>query len=289
MVPVDLNATSGKWNRYRFAHRPVWRIFVTPIQDICNFLDQYAPTRLAEDWDNVGLLAGDPAEPAAKIMTCLTVTPASAAEAIERGASMIVSHHPLPFRATKRLTTDAIPTRMLWQLIRAGVAIYSPHTGFDSASSGINNMLAERLSLTDVKPLKPFPDDPDGLGAGRVGRLESGTLAELVETCKQQFGLSGLHLVGSLTNNVRKVAIACGSGGSFLAQARFIKCDTFVTGEATFHTSLEAESSGINLVLLGHYSSERFAVEVMAEKIQEAFSGVEVWASEKESDPLQWV
>lgn len=262
---------------------------MTAIKDICEFLDRYAPTRLAEDWDNVGLLAGDPSEPAAKIMTCLTITPASAAEAIERGASMIVSHHPLPFHATKRLTTDAIPTRMLWQLIRAGVAIYSPHTGFDSAAAGINNMLAERLSLTDVKPLKPIPEDPDGLGSGRVGRTENRTLADLVETCKQQFGIDGMHIVGSLQNPVRKVAMACGSGGSFLAQARFIKCDTFVTGEATFHTCLEAESSGINLVLLGHYSSERFAVEVMAEKIQAAFSNVEVWASKKESDPLQWV
>jgi len=177
---------------------------------------------------------------------------------------------------------------MLWQLIRAGVAIYSPHTGFDSATNGINSMLAQRLSLNDVKPLKPIADDPEGLGAGRVGRTEKGTLQDLVETCKQQFGLSGLHIVGSLDNDVRKVAIACGSGGSFLAQARFIKCDTFVTGEATFHTCLEAESSGINLLLLGHYSSERFAVEVMAEKIQAAFSGVEVWASEQESDPLQW-
>ena len=93
MLSVELNATSGKRNQRGFAHCTRMENFVTPIQDICNFLDQYAPTRLAEDWDNVGLLAGDPSEPATKVMTCLTVTPASAAEAIERGASTVSYTH----------------------------------------------------------------------------------------------------------------------------------------------------------------------------------------------------
>ena len=259
------------------------------IQNVCSFLDQFAPTRLAEDWDNVGLLAGDADSPANKIMTCLTITPASTAEAIERGADMIVSHHPLPFRALKRITTDQIPSRMLWQLIRANVAIYSPHTGFDSAMSGINQMLADRIGLTDTQPLNPIVDDEDGLGSGRVGTAEIGSFGELVEICKQQFGLSGLHVVGSTNNQIQKVAIACGSGGSFLGKAIAAGCDTFITGETTFHTCLEAESSGVNLLLLGHYSSERFAIEVLAEKLSSQFEQMEVWASEKESDPLTWV
>ena len=104
---------------------------MTKIQQVCEYLDQFAPTRLAEEWDNVGLLTGDRAAECQKIMTCLTVTPDSAAEAIEQGASLIVSHHPLPFRPLKRLTTDSTPSRLVWELARANVAIYSPHTGFD--------------------------------------------------------------------------------------------------------------------------------------------------------------
>ena len=115
---------------------------MTKIQQVCEYLDQFAPTRLAEEWDNVGLLTGDRAAECQRIMTCLTVTPESAAEAIERGASLIVSHHPLPFRPLKRLTTDSTPSRMVWELARANVAIYSPHTGFDSALNGINQSLA---------------------------------------------------------------------------------------------------------------------------------------------------
>jgi len=107
---------------------------VTTIKKVCGFLDSFAPTRLAEDWDNVGLLVGDPEIEAEKVMTCLTVTPESASEAIEKNVDLIVSHHPLPFRPLKRLTTETVASRLLWDLVRAGVSIYSPHTGFDSVS-----------------------------------------------------------------------------------------------------------------------------------------------------------
>lgn len=258
------------------------------ISDICEYLDQFAPTRLAEDWDNVGLLAGNRADHVTKIMTCLTITPASVAEAIEQKANLIVSHHPLPFRALKKITTDTIPAKMLWELIRAGVAIYSPHTGFDSAGSGINQMLADRFGLRNTRPLNPIVDDKDGLGSGRIGEAK-GTFGEFIQTCKQQLGLDGMHIVGSLDQPVGNVAIACGSGGSFLGKANQANCNTFVTGETTFHTCLEAESTGTNLILLGHYASERFAIEFLAENLQTQFADLEVWASQKESDPLVWV
>lgn len=270
-------------------NRPCEKTTMPTINDACQFLDELAPTRLAEDWDNVGLLVGDRNDSLQKVMTCLTVTPDSAAEAIDRGCQLIVSHHPVLFRATKRITTDATPTRLLWDLIRAGVAIYSPHTGFDSAAGGINQSLCEKLGLKDISPLVPIPDDPDSLGAGRIGTLGETTLREFVELAKKQFGLDGLHIVGDMDQKISKVASACGSGGSFLGKAVARGCDCFVTGESTFHTCLEAESHGVSLVLLGHYASERFAVEMLAKKIDEKFPDLEVWASEKEADPLQWV
>ncbi len=259
------------------------------IQQVCQFLDAFAPTRLAEDWDNVGLLVGDPIGQADRIMTCLTVTPESASEAVARQADLIVTHHPLPFRPLKRLTTQNTPSKLLWELIRAGVSIYSPHTGFDSASKGINQRLAERLELSEIRPLIPMVDDPDSLGAGRFGRLPNHfTLGQLVENIKQQFALEQVQFVGDPGDVVSNVAIACGSGGSFLEQARREACDTFVTGETTFHTCLEARASHISLVLLGHYASERFAVEELAVQLAAEFPQARVWASEKESDPVSW-
>ena len=108
------------------------------LHQICDFLNEIAPTRLAEEWDNVGLLVGDRELEIQRVMTCLTITPESAEEAIEKNVGLVVSHHPLPFRPLKKITTDQTATRLLWNLIRNNICIYSTHTGFDSAKSGIN-------------------------------------------------------------------------------------------------------------------------------------------------------
>jgi dinuclear metal center YbgI/SA1388 family protein len=262
---------------------------MTTVADISDYLDEFAPRRLAEDWDNVGLLVGDASQSVQRVMTCLTVTPASAEEAVRERVDLIVSHHPLPFRPLKRLTTESVPGRLLWQLIRAGISIHSPHTSFDSAAMGINQRLAEGLGLTDIQPLIAAEDDPDGLGSGRYGRLERAcTLGELSARLKQFLKIDGLHAVGGQDATIERVAVACGSAGSFLAEAQKLNCQLLVTGETSFHTCLEAEATGIALLLPGHYASERFAVETLADVLGKQFSDLKVWASRDEADPLRW-
>jgi dinuclear metal center YbgI/SA1388 family protein len=124
------------------------------IAAVIGFLEEFAPPRLAAEWDNVGLLLGDRQVRVKRLMTCLTVTPESAAEAVEAKVQLIVSHHPILFRPVKRLTTSNPEGRVLLSLIRAGVSVYSPHTAFDNTRGGINDSLARRLSLTDVGPLR---------------------------------------------------------------------------------------------------------------------------------------
>ncbi|MBC8352101.1 MAG: Nif3-like dinuclear metal center hexameric protein [Planctomycetes bacterium] len=265
------------------------------VQDVSDFLEGFAPSRLAEDWDNVGLLVGDPSLAVQRVMTCLTVTPGSANEATREGVDLIISHHPLPFRPVKRLTTETVPGRLLWQLIRDGVSIYSPHTRFDSAAMGINQSLAEGLGLTGIQPLVPDNDqngndDPNGLGAGRFGRLHAPlSLTECADRLKKFLAIEGLHVVGPTTRSIHQVAVACGSAGSFLEVARRKGCDLLITGETTFHTCLEAEATDIALLLPGHYASERFAVELLADVLVKQFSDIEVWASRDEADPLRWI
>jgi dinuclear metal center YbgI/SA1388 family protein len=121
---------------------------------VVEYLEHFAPRDLAADWDNVGLLLGDRAATVERVMTCLTVSPESADEAIESGANLIVTHHPVLFRPVKRLTTDNAEGRMLLGLLRAGVAVYSPHTAFDNTAGGINELLARRLELVEVAPLR---------------------------------------------------------------------------------------------------------------------------------------
>src|SRR5262245_37456662 len=100
---------------------------MTTVAELCGFLEAFAPPELAAEWDNVGLLVGDRAQKVERVMTCLTITPMAVAEAIREQADLIVTHHPLPFKPLKRLTADEPAGRMLLDLIRAGVAIHSPH------------------------------------------------------------------------------------------------------------------------------------------------------------------
>jgi dinuclear metal center YbgI/SA1388 family protein len=263
---------------------------MTTIAEIAAFFASQFPLHLAEDWDNVGLLAGDSSQPVTRVMTCLTITPASAEEAIRERAELIVTHHPLPFKPLKRLTTDQTAGKLLWSLARAGVAIYSPHTAFDSAAEGINQQLASGLMLHGIQPLVPAKNDPAGLGAGRMGNLPKAVpLAELANRLARFLVIDGLQMVGDDRARIDRVAVACGSAGSFLPAAAAADCQLLVTGETTFHTCLEAEALGLSLLLPGHFASERFACEQLAQVIRRSFPQLHIWPSTAERDPVRWV
>lgn len=257
------------------------------IETIAGFLDQYAPPRLAEDWDNVGLLVGNRRRSVARVMTCLTVSPVTATEAIQRKAGLIVAHHPLPFHALRRLTAETVTGRLLLDLIAERIAVYSPHTALDSAPEGINQQLAKGLALRGVTPLVYQADRP---AAGRWGWLaEPMTLGQLADRVKQFLSVDQLQLVGDPQRPIRTVAVACGAADELLGAARENGCDCMLVGEARFHTCLEAQSSSIGLLMPGHFASERFAVERLAEVLSQRLPGLEVWASRDERDPIHRV
>lgn len=162
------------------------------VAEVSGYLERFAPVATAADWDNVGLLLGDAAQPADRVMTCLTVTPDVVAEAVADGVRMIVSHHPILFRGAKKLSSHTTEGRLLLPLMRAGVAVYSPHTAFDNCPGGINDGLCRRLGITNAVPLRPreaakksklvvFVPDADlakvsdalfAAGAGVIGQYE---------------------------------------------------------------------------------------------------------------------
>jgi dinuclear metal center YbgI/SA1388 family protein len=266
-----------------------FRIMIS-LNKICEFMDQFAPIRLAEEWDNVGLLVGDSSAGVSKLMTCLTVTPESVEEAISAKADLIISHHPLPFRPLKKITSDQLPGKLLLQLIGNRVAVYSPHTCFDSAEQGINQQLSERIGLSQISPLVPLGDGSSDVGSGRLGVLHDSLLvSEFLQRIKSAFRLQFVRYAGRLNHRVSRVAVACGSGGGFLAQALVKGCDTMITGEGSFHTCVEAAAANVTLVLLGHYCSERFAVETLATRLKGQFPELDIWASRNECDPVKYL
>lgn len=255
------------------------------IADAMHLLQQIAPLELAEEWDNVGLLAGDPGAELSRVLTCLTLTPDVVAEAIQLGVNLVVSHHPLPFRGVKSFTTTTVDGGSLWRLLGAGIGVYSPHTAYDSAAGGINAQWAERLRLSDVQPLAPVADRTDGAGIGRVGHW-NGDFTDLLEGVQAVTNTAAVRVVKPMESETYAVAIACGSGGSMLDLAVSAEANVFLTGEMSFHDCLRCRSLGIGVILTGHFASERFAVETLAERLASALPETDVVASRVETDPL---
>ncbi|QDT66143.1 Nif3-like dinuclear metal center hexameric protein [Calycomorphotria hydatis] len=261
------------------------------LSELCNILNEIAPLELAEDWDNVGLLIGDRDVDIDSALTCLTLTHDVADEAIASGAGLIITHHPLLFRAVQKLTSDTSEGRLLLKLIEAKVAVYAPHTGYDSAALGINAQIAERLGLNEVQVLKPIEsiNNESQQGAGRCGDMAKPTeFSDFLKAVQSIFQVDHLEYVEPLKDSVRRVGIACGSAGEFLRDAAKLNCDVFITGETRFHTALEARDRGIGLILLGHYTSERFAMESLAMMLNEKSESLIVTASQVERNPLRW-
>jgi dinuclear metal center YbgI/SA1388 family protein len=122
-------------------------------QVIMDAMETLAPRYLAESWDNVGLLVGSPAQTIAKIMICLDVSEAIIQRAIAEQVDLIISHHPLIFKPFKNLRTDLAQGRLLAELLKANIAVYAAHTNLDTATGGVNDVLAQKLNLHKVEPL----------------------------------------------------------------------------------------------------------------------------------------
>jgi dinuclear metal center YbgI/SA1388 family protein len=277
------------------------------LKELIDALQRIAPLGIAESWDNVGLLVGDPASSIAKVMTCLTLSDSVLEEAIDRKIGLVVSHHPIPFRPLTRITTEDPTGRILWRAMQHSIAIYSPHTAWDNAHEGINRQLAGLLHLGNLRPLVPINraansqsgnsqtgkvkqgtslDDPmeRELGCGVIGEFAKPVrIDDLVERLGVSIRGMSVRCTDSGERLVNRIGIVCGSGGSMLSKAAGERCDLFLTGEATYHQCLEAEARGVAMLMIGHFASEAFSMRKLAELLARAFPQLDVGASESES------
>ncbi|VAX38448.1 hypothetical protein MNBD_PLANCTO02-1367 [hydrothermal vent metagenome] len=268
---------------------------MSTLANLLTFLESFAPLHLSEEWDNTGLLIGDRfcMQEISSIMTCLTLTPDVAEEAVSQNANLIITHHPILFRPVQRLTSETSEGSMILQLIKAGIAIYSPHTSYDSAQEGINQQIAESIALTNIGILRPAEsistEEETPCGTGRFGDLkEPQTLSALNEQIKQVLQIDSLQFVGQLDTSITRIGIACGAAAELMHDALNHNCQALLTGEARFHASLEARTLGIALVIAGHYATERPAMERLAKRLQVEFSSLKTWCSNTERDPVNW-
>ena len=259
------------------------------LADVVAALERIAPERLAAEWDAVGLLVA-PREPdVRRVLTCLTLTPEVAAEAVRERIDLVITHHPLPFRPIGRLTPETGTGRVLLTLVGAGCGVWSSHTAWDSAAGGINDQLAALAGLAEARPLTPDALDP-AVGFGRRGSAAARmTVAGLARQVAEPLGATGVQIVGDRDRPAGRVGIVCGSGGDLVAQVAAAGCSTLVTGELKLHQASEARAADLAVVAVGHHPSEHFAMAELGRRLAYELPGLEPVVSREDRDPIGWL
>jgi len=253
------------------------------LSDVTKVLDDVAPLRFAEKWDNVGLLVGDPEAEVKRILVTVDYTRGVADEG---DCDLVVAYHPPMFAAVKR-----VPHQALWaEAVRKGIALYSPHTALDVAHGGTNDFLGDACAMTSRTALRRFALEEDpALGLGRVGDVAPTTLRDLVAQLKPALGLGHVLVAGDLAHPVKRVAVAAGAGGELLNDALRAHADVFLTGEIRHHDALSAVAKGTAVIATMHSNSERAAVRAYAKTLAERMPELAVRFSEADADPFVFV
>lgn len=201
--------------------------------------------------DPVGLQIGDLNQPIHRVLVTLDVRPEVVAEAITKGCDFIFSHHPLIFRPVRNLDLTVPQNQMYATLIKHSIGVYSAHTNLDVAAGGMNDWLAQAMSLTEVQPVYSAYYDRN---IGRIGSLaQPQTVDEFAKTLKEVFQLDGLRVVAEDNQAlVRKVAVVGGDGGKFYPEMMAAGADAFVTGDVYYHTGHDMLADHLNVFDVGH-------------------------------------
>ena len=243
---------------------------MTTVRDIEQYLYAWAPRELAESWDNVGLLVGDPEAEVRRVLVALDVTPQVVAEAIEKDCQLIAAHHPVmncAWHQVQTVRTDDRQGRVLTELIRHGIAAICMHTNLDAAAGGVNEVLAQKLGLSDLKMLTEEK-------IGRIGTLKCEIpLVEFTRFVIESLGCNGLRYT-DCGKPVHRVAVGGGACGDYIPQAIAAGCDTFVTSDLRYHDFLD--TTALNLIDAGHFPTEDVICVPLADYLQKVFPAATV-------------
>ncbi|KAI0685071.1 NIF3-like protein-like protein [Cytidiella melzeri] len=290
------------------------------VRAVCNVMERIAPLRLAEKWDNVGLLLESPQirQKANRVLLTIDLTPEVTEEALSTPTFYIIAYHPTLFKPLSSLTLSNPLQQTLLRCAAAGISIYSPHTALDSVTNGINDWLAEGCSIYVQDGNKKiyasqtsYIGEPleGGLGGhGRVVRYATPISVKKVESMVK-FWLKLDHIqvaypcgLNPEEKTVTTVAVGAGSAGSLVAGSG---ADVWLTGEMSHHEVLAAVASGHTVILCGHTNTERGYLRRLARKLREEIAAdgeqeadpamaqtlesLEVVISEKDKHPLELV
>jgi dinuclear metal center YbgI/SA1388 family protein len=261
------------------------------IKDIAQAIEEFAPASLAEPYDNVGLLVGDPDAEATGVLVNLDVTGGLIDEAVAAGINLIVTHHPIWFTGLKRLNGGDHVSRIIIQAIQKGVALYACHTNLDNVRDGVNRMIGERLGMQGMQILsvkRGITHQAAETGAGMVGDLPTAyRKEEFMAMVKERFGCGGIRYADAPQAAIQRVAW-CGGAGSFLiSNAISAGADAFLTGDITYHKFFDNQGK-ILLLDIGHHESEQFTSNLLHSHLSKIFPSFAVRLSKIKTNPVKY-
>lgn len=249
------------------------------VKDIYRFMDEKAPFSMQEGWDNSGLLVGRSSAEVTHIFLTLDITLETVEEAVQAGADLILSHHPVIFGKLSSVLEEDYTGKRLLSLIENRISAICCHTCLDSVRGGVNDVLAEKCGITgstDILEVSGVHPTLGAYGVGRVGVLsEPMTLSAYLDLVKEALSPNGLRYWDA-QRPVYKVAVGGGSCGSMLGEAAAMGCDTFVTSDVKYDQFLAAKDAGVNLIDAGHYPTENPVMDTVEGWLKAAFPELKV-------------
>ena len=250
-------------------------------QEFIEMMEEIAPTEAYREIDNSGTQVYSGAEDVQRVLVCLEINADVLKEAEEKGADMILTHHPLIFEPQAMIDSDAFPGRYIHEAIRQGISVYSAHLSFDFAAAGNNAYLAELLGLQNV--------EPGSLEKAWTGVFEEPMTFE--QACRHVERVLDLpehyiRCVDGGREEIRKVAFCTGAGGEFIYIAAANGCDAYITGDLKLHEAQFAKAVGMTVIDAGHYGTEKIFTENMAGQLRaRTGQALEVIEAEADTDP----
>ena len=236
-------------------------------RDIIKAIEEFAPLSIQEGWDNSGLCVGSPEDEVSSVLLGLDCTEKLIDEAIECGADMIVTHHPLIFSGLKKISPEDQTGSAVIKAIKAGICIYAAHTNADKVIAGVSGAMAARLGLEDVRILD---EDAEGTGLGVVGNLPAPISAEdAIALVKERFSLKVLKCSAPVNGPVSRIAMCGGSGGSLIGKAKKSGAQLYISGDISYHNFFTPED--FMIMDIGHYESEIEIVDILFSLIKKNF------------------
>ncbi len=261
------------------------------VQDLLDIIERIAPAKLAEPWDNVGLMVGNPEAPVKAVLIGLDPTLTLLEEARSSGADLLITHHPFIFHPLKSVHLGSPEGTFVEQAILNRINVVSCHTNLDSSAEGVSYSLARKLGLEETVPLVAHPEN-EQCGMGCIGKYGKAVSAgEFTEKLREACVAPWLLATDNAPKEILRVAV-CGGSGSELAPVALEKgAQVFVTSEVKHSTARWAEQVGLWLVDAGHFATENQALELFADKLgAEAASQAEridIQITRQQASPLK--